>query len=63
MFNNQLAGQQIMIENETLERVEEYTFLGQTVSANTAHDKEIMRRIGMGLSAFGMHGGIMNSNV
>ncbi len=24
MFNNQLAGQQIMIGNETLERVEEY---------------------------------------
>ncbi len=39
MVNNQLAGQQIMIYNETLEREEEYIYLGYTVSANPAHDR------------------------
>ncbi len=48
MFNNQLAEQQIMIVIETLESVEEYIYLGQAVSANTAQDREIKRRIGMG---------------
>ncbi len=37
-----------MIGNEALELVEEYTYLGQMVSANPAHEKEIRRRIGMG---------------
>ncbi len=35
-------------------------YLGQTVSANTIYDKEIKRRIGIGWSAFGRHGDIMN---
>ncbi len=53
MFNKQLAGQQIMIGNEKLERVEEYIHLGQTFGANPDHDKEIKRKIGMGCSAIG----------
>ncbi len=52
MYNKHLIGRQIKIGNEALELVEEYTYLGQMVSANPAHEKEI-RRIGMGWSAFG----------
>ncbi len=63
MFNNQLAGQQIMIGNETLERVEEYIYLGEAVSANPAHDREIKRKIGMRRTAFGKYGDIMNSTL
>ncbi len=63
IFHNQQAGQQIMIGNDTLGRVEEYIYLGQTVSANPAHVKEIKRRIGMGWSAFGKQGDTMNRNL
>ncbi len=49
-----------MIGNEALELVEEYTYLGQMVSANPAHEKEIRRRIGMGWSAFGKLNLVMN---
>ncbi len=49
--------------NETLERVEEHVHLGQTVSANPAHDKEIKRRTGEEWSAFGKQGDIMISNL
>ncbi len=51
-----------MIGNEGLELVEEYTYLGQMVSGNPAHEKEI-RRIGMGWGAFGKQNLVMNSNV
>ncbi len=52
-----------MIGNEELELVEEYTCLGQMVSGNPAHEKEIRRRIGMGWSAFGKQNLVMNSNL
>ncbi len=39
------------------------THLGQMVSANPAHEKEIRRRIGMGWSAFGKQNLVMNSNL
>ncbi len=52
MYNKHLIGQQIMVGNEALELVEEYTYLRQMVSAYPAHEKEI-RRIGMGWSASG----------
>ncbi len=51
-----------MIGNEALELVEEYTYLGQMVSANPAHEKEI-RRIGMEWSVFGKQNLVMNSNL
>ncbi len=41
MYNKHLIGRQIRIGNEALELVEEYTYLGQMVSANPAHEKEI----------------------
>ncbi len=52
-----------MIENEALELMKEYTYLGQMVSANPVHEKEIRRRIGVGWSAFGKENLVMNSNL
>ncbi len=52
-----------MIGNEALEVVKEYTYLGQMVSANPAHEKEIRRRIGMGWSAIGKQNLVMNRNL
>ncbi len=52
-----------MIGNEALELVEEYTYLGQMVSGNPAHEKEIKSRIGMGRSAFGKQNLVMNRNL
>ncbi len=52
-----------MIGNEALELVEEYTHRGQMVNANTAHEKEIRRRIGIGWSAFGKQNLVMNRNL
>ncbi len=63
MYNKRLIGRQIMIGNEALELVEKYTYLGQMVSANPAHEKEIRRRIGMGWSAFAKQNLIMISNL
>ncbi len=51
-----------MIANEAPELVYEYIYLGQMVSVNPAHEKEI-RRLGMGWSAFGKQSLVMNSNL
>lgn len=47
MYNNHLVRRQMMIVNEAIEIVEEYTILGQMVSSNLVHEKQI-RRLGMG---------------
>ncbi len=52
-----------MIGNEALELMKEYTYLGQMVSANPAHEKDIRRSIGMGWSAFGKQNLVMNSKL
>ncbi len=52
-----------MIWNEALELVEECTYLGQMVSANSAHEKEIIRRTEMSWSAFGKQSLVMNSSM
>ncbi len=62
VYNKHLIGRQIMIGNEAVELMEEYTYLGQMVSANPAHEKEI-RRIGMGWRAFDRQSLVMNSNL
>ncbi len=46
-----------------MELVEEYIYLGQMLSANPAHEKEIKRRIGMGWSFFGKQNLVMKSNL
>ncbi len=43
--------------------MEEYTYLGQMVSAISTHEKEIRRRIGMGWSAFDKQNLVMNTNL
>ncbi len=63
MYNKHLVEQQVMIGNKALELVEEYTCLGQIVSANPVHEKEIRRRTGMGWSVFGKHSLIMHCNL
>lgn len=40
MFNNQMAGQKMMIRKEAAEAVEECTYLVQTISANPVNEKE-----------------------
>lgn len=53
-LHNQLAGKQILvIENETLEKIKELTYLGKAVSANPTLEIEIRKQIGIGWSAFG----------
>ncbi len=65
-FQSAIVGLTIMcsltIGNKTLKGVEEYTYLGQVISVNPAHEKEI-RRTGMGYSAFCKHITIVNSNL
>ncbi len=63
MYNKHLIGQEIMIGNGALKLVDEYTYLGQMVSANPEHEKEFRRGIGMGWSAFGKQNIVMNSNL
>ncbi len=63
IYDKHLSGLQIMIGNEALEVMEEYTYLGQMVSANLAHEKKFKRRIGMGWSAFSKHNPVMNSTL
>ena len=63
MFNNIVRPQQIKIEDEVIEAVDEYIYLGQAIKANPDHSREIKRRIGMGWSAFGKQSSIMKSNL
>lgn len=56
-----MVGQKIMIGNEILERVKEYTYSGQTVSANPMHEIEIKCRTEMGWSAIGKHDDIVKA--
>lgn len=49
--------------NKTLEEVGQYDYLGQVLSADSNHEKEIWRRISMGWRAFGKHSDVMNSRL
>ncbi len=63
MYNNHLIGWQVMIGNEALGLMEEYAYLGQIVSANIVHEKEIRKRIGMGWNAFSKQSPVMTSDL
>ncbi len=52
-----------MTGNEGLEILEEYIYLGQKISTNPGHKKEIRRKVEMKWSTFGKHTTIMNSNL
>ena len=45
MFNKNLAPQQILVDNSTLEQVDEYIYLGQLISSNGKQINEIQRRM------------------
>lgn len=51
------------VGDKKLEQVQEYNYLGQMVSADPNHEKEIRRRIGLGWGAFGKHSQIMKSKI
>ena len=63
MFNSFIQPQQIKIDDEAIEVVEDYIYLGQNIKASYDHSREIKRRIGMGWSAFGKLNSIMNSKL
>ena len=63
MFNENAERQQIRVMDEPLEIVNEYTYLGQTVSVAPGHETEIKRRISMGWRAFGKQNEIMKSKM
>ena len=63
MFNNYIPNHVIKVDDEIIERVQEYIYLGQKISANPNHESEIKRRIGMGWSAFGKQSSVMKSNL
>ncbi len=59
IYNKHLIRRQIMIGNEALELAEEDTYIGQMVSTNPEHEKEIRKRIEM-RSAFDKQNLVMN---
>ena len=63
MFNDHAQKQQINIMNQTLEEVNEYVYLGQTISTAPGHEVEIKRRISLGWRAFGKQSDIMKSKI
>ena len=63
MFNDHAQKQQINIMNQALEEVNEYVYLGQTISTAPGHEVEIKRRISLGWRAFGKQSDIMKSKI
>ena len=63
MFNRHIQAEQIQIQNEALEVVDEYVYLGQLVQTNTSFETEIKRRIKLGWSAFGRHSNILRGSL
>ena len=63
MFNNYIPNHVIKVDDVMIERVQEYIYLGQKISANPNLENEIKRRIGMGWSAFGKQSSVMKSNL
>ena len=63
MFNRHIQAEQIQIQNEVLEVVNEYLYLGQLVQTNTSFETEIKRRIKLGWSAFGRHSNILQGSL
>ena len=56
--------EKITIEDQEIERVEEYKYLGQTLRLKDCSKEEIMRRIKAGWSCFGRHKDILcNKNI
>ena len=63
MFNSLVQEERIEIQDEVLESVNEYIYLGQLVNSNTSFETEIKRRIRLGWSAFGRQNNILRSSL
>ena len=63
MYNNQVQVEQIQVQDEVLEVVNEYIYLGQLVQTKTSFEAEIKRRIRLGWSAFGRHKNIFSGSL
>ena len=63
MYNNKVPQKVIQIEGETLEKVDEYIYLGQIIKLEKDHDSEIKRRITIGWKAFGMNRDVLKSTL
>ena len=55
MFNKYINENIIQVNNNTIEHVEEYVYLGQLVTMESDKTNEIKRRIGAAWSAFGKY--------
>ena len=63
MFNDKAQWRVIRVDNETLEAVEEYNYLGQILKLTRDNEHEIKRRISLGWKAFGRLSKIMKSSL
>ena len=64
MFGPMTKQKQGTVNNNIIEAVEEYIYLGQRISLNDRNqEKEIQRRIKAGWGAFAAHSDIMKSNM
>lgn len=61
MFDNQLARQKILIRNEALKRAEQYTYLGQTIGANSYYTN--IMRMESGWSPVSKHSNVMSNKL
>ena len=63
MFNKYIDENIIQVNNNTIEHVEEYVYLGQLVTMESDKTNEIKRRISAAWGAFGKYRDIMKSNM
>ena len=63
MINDKAQRRVIRVDNETLEIVEEYNYLGQILKLTRDNEHEIKRRITLGWKAFGRQSEIMKSSL
>ena len=61
MFNDKAQRRVIRVDNETLEVVEEYNYLGLILKLTRDNEHEIKRRITLGWKAFDRQSKIMKS--
>ena len=63
MFNPCCTKEQIVVGEQVIEEVKEYTYLGQSIAFNKDLDREIKRRISLGWAAYGKHKNILESEL
>ena len=63
MFNTNVQSNTIKIDNETIEEVDEYSYLGQVLKLTKDHANEVKRHITIGWKAFGKQRLIFRSHL